>query len=431
MAEDLLKQGLAKFLTPEEKFAKEKKAGRLIFGIAIAVEVLAASIGLFIAWIMAYSAYYDLPTESQNTGAFINALIGALPFLVIAVIEPTKIPLAYGLYKVRLLGWKLLIFVALVCLTIVTFETMFTSLERQLTNVTIKVVRTQNNLNTIEGRIAETERLKLEVENKTPDKINERFAGLLNDLYEKKNQELEVLRDQFNERIEPLRRKIDEYTETNKVFLKGNKETNDLQLNVLLSRKDNLSKEIENIRLDRDKAIQDYKDDINDQKNVILNGNTNRDDNISLKIKKEETDIKRLRESLSIEDEKLQKSILKINDRLIKVKLQLNDQRSQELSNVPTGLFSGDTAAKKAINEKYNDQLDVEDQNAETQKQQITKNSEKILNDINEEIKIKRNKINDLNEKSLSKIDSNISLPKIDNRIINNIKNDFNTKKSF
>ena len=191
MADDLLKQGLAKFLNPEEKFAKEKKAGRLIFWIACAVEFLAASIGLFIAWIMAYSAYYDTPLEDQNTGAIINALIGALPFLVIAVIEPTKIPLAYGLYKVRLIGWKILIFVALVCLTFVTFETMFTSLERQLTNVTIKVVRTQNNLNTIEGRIIEIERLKLEVESKTPDKINERFSGILDDLYTKKNAEIE------------------------------------------------------------------------------------------------------------------------------------------------------------------------------------------------------------------------------------------------
>lgn len=69
----------------------------------------------------------------------LNAVMGALPFLVIAIIELTKIPLASGLYRVKNFGWKIFILFSLLALTFVTFETMFTGLERQMTNITARV----------------------------------------------------------------------------------------------------------------------------------------------------------------------------------------------------------------------------------------------------------------------------------------------------
>ena len=131
---ELMQQGIAQLISPEEKFEKEKNFGKKIYYTAWAIEILAASIGLLIAAIIAYQAYFDLPEIEKTLGTGINALIGALPFLVIAIIEPTKIPLAYGLYKVKLFGWKMLILVSLLALTFVTFETMFTGLERNLNN---------------------------------------------------------------------------------------------------------------------------------------------------------------------------------------------------------------------------------------------------------------------------------------------------------
>ena len=95
--------------------------------------------------------------ENPTTSHLIGAVMGALPFVIIAVIEPTKIPLAGGFYKTKILGWKLLILASLLGLTVVTFETMFNGLERNLTNVTRQVVEAENNIlflsNTIEEKI--------------------------------------------------------------------------------------------------------------------------------------------------------------------------------------------------------------------------------------------------------------------------------------
>ena len=115
----MMKKGLEGLFSPEKTFKSESAYGHKILYVAWAVEILAALIGLTIAWATAYDAYQGVeePTERH----LLNALIGALPFLVIAVIEPTKIPLAGGFYKTRILGWKILILVALLGLTAVTF----------------------------------------------------------------------------------------------------------------------------------------------------------------------------------------------------------------------------------------------------------------------------------------------------------------------
>ena len=83
----------------EKKFARERSFGKKLLITAWAVEIMAAMLGLLIAFFMSYDAYTN--TSDQGTSAIFNAILGGLPFLLIAIIEPTKIPLAGGLYKVR------------------------------------------------------------------------------------------------------------------------------------------------------------------------------------------------------------------------------------------------------------------------------------------------------------------------------------------
>ena len=132
----------------EKKFARERSFGKKLLITAWAVEIMAALLGLLIAFFMSYDAYNN--TADQGTSAIFNAILGGLPFLLIAIIEPTKIPLAGGLYKVKHWGWKTLILAALLGLTFVTFETMFTGLERQVENLTEQISRGENKIKNLE-----------------------------------------------------------------------------------------------------------------------------------------------------------------------------------------------------------------------------------------------------------------------------------------
>ena len=168
----------------DAKFDREQSFGKKLLITAWAVEIMAATIGLIIAFTMAYDAYSNAEIKNVNTS--INALLGALPFLLIAVIEPTKIPLAGGLYKVKSWGWKLLILVALLGLTAVTFETLFTGLERQVTNITAEINRGKNSI-----QIIEKENIKIEYDLKDLRSIDLSEATSDLDIQIQKNKELE------------------------------------------------------------------------------------------------------------------------------------------------------------------------------------------------------------------------------------------------
>ena len=195
MAQSLLmKQGLEGLFSPEKKFEAEARFGKQIYVTAWCVEILAATIGLIIAWVTAYDAWNSEPTKT--TSHLLNSILGALPFLVIAVIEPTKIPLAGGLYKTRILGWKILILVTLLGLTGVTFETMFNGLERNLTSVTKKVVDAENDIVFLSDQVAEKNRKYEEIDALSEQSVTADLQAELAILREGNEKEVGILREE-------------------------------------------------------------------------------------------------------------------------------------------------------------------------------------------------------------------------------------------
>ena len=132
------------FQSEEQIFEQQKKYGRIIYYVAWAVEIGAALVGLFLALNLALIAYNKLPGIEQTFFSQARAFGGALPFVIIALIEPTKIYLASGLYHAKPMGWKLLFSFGLLALTFVTFETMYNGLVQQNVNVGRSVQQLQN-----------------------------------------------------------------------------------------------------------------------------------------------------------------------------------------------------------------------------------------------------------------------------------------------
>lgn len=62
-------------------------------------------------------------------------LIAAAPFILISIVELTKIPLSGAAYYASRWYWKTLFSVALLFVAAVTFETMFNGLERQFSSL--------------------------------------------------------------------------------------------------------------------------------------------------------------------------------------------------------------------------------------------------------------------------------------------------------
>lgn len=200
-------------IVEETQVELNKKYGKRLVRIAWAIEIVAASIGLFIGFNTASSsiAYYaELDNSSALTGdAFSNVFIGAAPFVIIAAVELTKIPLVLGFYRIRDIFWRSLFLFTLLCLIFVTFETMFNGLERSFTvnedsvaKPRRELVAQQNSLRDIELRIAEiqvrtSEDIDQEYAEKIIAELDER-AKNLEKARVQKTADIAVIRDRQN-----------------------------------------------------------------------------------------------------------------------------------------------------------------------------------------------------------------------------------------
>ena len=116
--------------------------GKRLVMLAWGIEIIAAIIGLFIGISSALFSieYYSELDESVIVGnTFSNVFVGAAPFIIIAIVELTKIPLALGFYKARKTIWKILFLGTLLMLVLITFQTMFNGLERNFSALESKI----------------------------------------------------------------------------------------------------------------------------------------------------------------------------------------------------------------------------------------------------------------------------------------------------
>ena len=125
----------------EEIKATKKNWGRKLLYLAWVVEVIAAIIGLMIAWSMGYQTYQ---IYTQNGGEFpaskyFDLFLAALPFIMVAAAELLKIPFSYLVYISRSLKVKIFFTLILTMVTVITFETLLNGFLKQYQNITTSV----------------------------------------------------------------------------------------------------------------------------------------------------------------------------------------------------------------------------------------------------------------------------------------------------
>ena len=107
--------------------------------LAWAFEIAAALIGLFVAQSFGLLAFDYQKKELGDTlglAAYINIILAALPFIMIAFGELLKIPISQIIYEARKISIKIIYSIVLIAITLITFETVYLGLERQYHNVT-------------------------------------------------------------------------------------------------------------------------------------------------------------------------------------------------------------------------------------------------------------------------------------------------------
>lgn len=166
---------------------REKLAsyGQWTYRGAWALEISAAALGLITGVALGYQAFSTVQSSSVTS---MDLALASAPFLMVAIAELTKIPAATLLFTARW-RWKPVVFLFLLALAGITFETVFMGLERAATlrqlqyeEVVNEIKRTEAETASLSRRIADlsaTDQVKLAQEEL--NRISEQAGRARND----------------------------------------------------------------------------------------------------------------------------------------------------------------------------------------------------------------------------------------------------------
>lgn len=179
-------------LTFDEIREDRERASKWLLGVAWLVEFCAAGIGFFIALQVsadakAFMEENDIVSSSTN--------LAMLPFIIVGLVELTKIPLAYAVYHARVIFWRSLFAITLILLCFITTETIFTGMERWLSDQRSK----------ISLEIVQQEKLKTEIDNISTN-IQEILSFDLVELDENHNKVIDANNRNLNSRLDEIER---------------------------------------------------------------------------------------------------------------------------------------------------------------------------------------------------------------------------------
>ena len=194
-----------------------KQYGKNLVRIAWGIEIIAASIGLFIGVSSAYTTigyYADMEDTVRAGNVFTNVFIGAAPFIIIAAVELTKIPLALGFYRTKRLVWRLLFLVTLFMLVFVTFETLFNGLERNFSALESKIQKPRNAYQEQKATLANMQTSIDEATARTVEQINEDFAVKISEAATEGRSKISSIEDERDAEIKKIDEQIDRLSES-------------------------------------------------------------------------------------------------------------------------------------------------------------------------------------------------------------------------
>ena len=165
--------------------------GKFLLRMAWSVEILVALIGLCIGIIIIRGAQgVTEASDLMARGISLNDLTIGMIFIIVAVVELTKIPLATAVYYSVRLSWKIIFLIGLLLVNVSTFETIVTGFERinrERTKVVDKMIVEYNSIKTQIELINDNTNLPIIIYNIPSRCVIDMSVDTMARLYELKN----------------------------------------------------------------------------------------------------------------------------------------------------------------------------------------------------------------------------------------------------
>ena len=415
----------------EEK-VKESNATKLL-AAAWFIEICAAGIGFFFAYTTgeATRKYLAQDTEAFIGNPEISVLLAMLPFMIIGVVELTKIPLAYAAYNAKPGFWKALFIGVLLSLCFITGETIFTGMERSLDNQ-LKYFEGDKKLQEeLKVDVLNLEKIVIELESERPtDDIDREYDSEIRSFEQDHYTKLDELNDERQARLTELETKKLESRDMFNNASSQNEVGNlqrilETQLSSLKDREGRLDIEVQNIRQTAQLEIDSKQDQITvlsesiaaitqEFEGGLFSNNAQKEDQLdaeraarskaereleSIKLKRDEA-IKDFRDMENTKLLQLEEGIASTQLKLTQARLKSQAQfdKEQESINIEINELVARYDSRQAdIQEKYKEEKSLREQNYFDAR----KRAERVQLDLDQaraEIKDKKEEIIDVEQ---------------------------------
>lgn len=179
-----------------------KVIGSRLYRFAWVIESFAVAIGLGIAIMQLATSFEELTNGKEGSlglGDYTNIVIAAVPFVMVAVVELTKIPFVDAFYQTSHRIWKAVFLVSLVIISGITFESALNGFERNFNALNIGVDRLQKRLLVVEESMIPIQKRIDRTAELTLESIEENYTTRFAELTEQKDAQTKTFEDRKRE----------------------------------------------------------------------------------------------------------------------------------------------------------------------------------------------------------------------------------------
>ena len=175
--------------------------GRQLYIFAWAFEICAVLIGLAIAFMQGYASFEEMEEYNTNSGFFTNTniFIAAMPFLMVALVELTKIPFVGAFYQAKSLVWRIVFGLTLCFMAAITFESAANGFERNFNALIFGINDFKRNLSAAEEKISNLTDQRNRLSTLTRDEIEKEFQEKYSNLSEARSEEASIVSSRKSE----------------------------------------------------------------------------------------------------------------------------------------------------------------------------------------------------------------------------------------
>lgn len=189
---------------PPKVSAERESIGKKLIIFAWAVEICAVIIGFAISIMQGITSFEELEANKNGLlgfGDYTSIFIAMMPFLMVAIVEITKIPFVGATYKTSHKKWKFVFGISLLFLAFITFESALNGFERNFHALIFSIDKHKKELVAVEEEIAPLKEKRDRLANLSAPQIESEYSQRHAIISEERARQATIIQD----RIQGLR----------------------------------------------------------------------------------------------------------------------------------------------------------------------------------------------------------------------------------